>query len=233
MCKPEDGRAKSASPGFTAFPVEKFFSLDHADDKARKIIFSGRIKSRHLGGFAANQRASGFTAGAAHALNKLVDNRRVKFPHRKVIEEKKRRGALDENVVDAMIDEVAADGGVHAHCHGDFQLGADAIGARNENRLFPLLVVEREERAETADTAEDAAGESAVGVMPDALLHFVGDSDVHSGVGVFHRGGFAFVFIRAQVRVRRALCGVTCNLPRRARGEILRLIALAAYWRRA
>ena len=92
-----------------------------------------------------------------------------------------------------MIDEIAANGRVDAHGHGDFQLGADAIRARNENGLFPLFIVESEERAEAADSAEDTAGERTVGVMPDALLHFFGDSDVHSGIGVFHRVCFAFV----------------------------------------
>jgi hypothetical protein len=36
-------------------------------------------------------------------------------------------------------------------------------------------------------------------MMPDALLHFVGDSDVHSGIGVFHRGRFAFVLSRRRI----------------------------------
>ena len=71
-----------------------------------------------------------------------------------------------------MIDEVAADRRVDSHGHGDFQFGADAIGAGNKNGFFPLFVVEGKERAEPADAAENAAGERAVGMVPDALLHF-------------------------------------------------------------
>src|SRR4029077_1849721 len=97
------------------FSGEKFLALNHADDKARQIVFAGRIKSRHLSRFAADERAAGFAAGAAHAFDDLLDYRGIEHSHREVIQKKKGRGALDENVVDAMIDEVAADCGVHAH----------------------------------------------------------------------------------------------------------------------
>ena len=55
------------------------------------------------------------------------------FAHGEVIEEKKRLGALREDVVDAMIEDVGADGGMDARGEGDFQFGADAIGAGDQN----------------------------------------------------------------------------------------------------
>ena len=81
-----------------------------------------------------------------------------------------------------MIDQIAADGGMNAHGHGNFQFCADTIGAGNKYRLFPFFGVEREERAETSDAAENAGRKSAAGMMPDALLGVVGDGDVHSCV---------------------------------------------------
>ena len=75
---------------FDGFSSKNFLSLDYADNEACEIIFSRRIKARHLRGFAANQRASCFAAGAAHALDKLLDNRGIKFSHSEVVEEKKR-----------------------------------------------------------------------------------------------------------------------------------------------
>src|SRR5271165_4041987 len=140
--------------GFDGFSIEDLFSLNDADNKARKIVFAGRIEAGHFRGFAANQSAAGFAARAAHAFDELLDHRRIEFPHGEVVEKEKRRRALNKNVVYAMIDEIAAHGGVHAHGHGDFEFRADTVGARNKNRLFPLFVVEGEERAETADTAE-------------------------------------------------------------------------------
>ncbi len=114
------GKREKRVAGFDGFPGENLFSLDDTDDEAREIVFSGRIKSRHFRSLAPNQRASGFAAGAAHSLDKLFDHFRGEFSHRKVIEEEKRRRALNEDVVHAMIDDVPADGRVHAHGHGDF-----------------------------------------------------------------------------------------------------------------
>ena len=174
--------------GLYGFSGEKFFALYHADDESRQIIFPRRIEPRHFRGFSPNQRASGFPAGEAHTFDKLLDDRRIEFPHGQIVEKEKRRCALNENVVDAMIDEVPADRGMHAHGDGDFKFGADAIGARNKNRLFPLCDVESKKSAEAANTAEDPRGESAIGMVPDALFNFISDGDVHSGIGIFHRG---------------------------------------------
>ena len=87
-----------------------------------------------------------------------------------------------------MIDEIAADGGVHAHGHGDFQLGADAIGAGNQDGLFPFFKIESKQAAKTADATENAGREGAAGVMANPLLGVVGNGDVHSSVCVSHEG---------------------------------------------
>ena len=85
-----------------------------------------------------------------------------------------------------MIDEVAAHSGMDASGHGDFEFGADTVGAGNENWLFPFLLVEREERAESTDAAENTGGEGMAGMMANALLGGVGYGYVYSCVGVFH-----------------------------------------------
>ena len=85
-----------------------------------------------------------------------------------------------------MIDEVRADSGVHAHSHGDFELGPHAVRARDEHRLSPFLAVERKKRAETADTAEYAGSERAAGMVANSLLRVIRDGDIHSGIGIFH-----------------------------------------------
>src|SRR5262249_4907218 len=150
-------------------------------DETGKIVLAGRIKAGHFGGFAADERAAGFAAGAAHSFDELLDHLRLELAHGEIVEEEKRFGALPQNIVDAVIDEVAADGRMDAHGDGDFELGADAIGAGHEHRLFPFLVVEGEECAEIPDAAEDAGSERAGSVMADALLGFVSDRDIDTG----------------------------------------------------
>ena len=142
--------------GFYIFSGEELFAFDGANDEAGKIVFTGRIEAGHLGGFTADERAARFAAGAAHAFDELLDNFGLEFPHRKIVEKEKRFSALDENVVDAMIDEIAADGGVDIHGHGDLEFCADAIGAGNKDRFLPFFGVEGEERAEATDAAENS-----------------------------------------------------------------------------
>src|SRR5207302_5506123 len=102
-------------PGLDALPGKKFFALDDANDETSEIVFARRIKSRHLRRLAADEGTAGFTAGTAHPFDKLFDDLGLEFAHRKIVEEKQRLGALDENVVYAVIYKVGADGGVHAH----------------------------------------------------------------------------------------------------------------------
>ena len=65
---------------------------------------------------------------------------------REIVEEEQRLGALDQDVVDAVIDEIDADGVVPVGQERDLQLGADAVGARDEHRML----VSSASRAETA-----------------------------------------------------------------------------------
>src|SRR5258706_9946708 len=106
--------------GFYTLSGEQFFSLDGADDEACKIVFAGGIESGHFRGFSTDEGAARFAASAAHAINELFDDMRVHFSERQVIEKEERLGALYENVVHAVIDEIAADGGMNVHGHGDF-----------------------------------------------------------------------------------------------------------------
>src|SRR5450432_598534 len=172
--------------GLYTFSVEQALALDHADDEAGHVVFTGGIEAGHLGGFAADQCATGLAAGAAHAIDQLLDDLRLELAHSKVVEKEKRLGALHQNVVDAMIHQVAADGGMNAHGHGDFQLGADTVRAGNQDGLFPFFGVQGEEAAKTANAAENAGRKGAAGVMANSLLGVVSDGDVYSSVCVFH-----------------------------------------------
>jgi len=93
-----------------------------------------------------------------------------------------------------VIDEVAADGGVDSHGHGDFQFCADAIGAGDEHGLFPFFAVESKESAEAADAAKHAGSEGAAGVMPDALFRVLCNGNIHACIGIFHERPVRFRF---------------------------------------
>ena len=120
-----------------------------------------------------------------------------------VIHEEHGSCALHGNVVDAMVDQVGAHGGVDVHVEGDLQLGADAVHAGDENRVEELLLIDGEEAAEAANLAEYSLGESLVGEILDALLGAVAAFNIHARVGVGDRslGGFVGQRINPPVRL--------------------------------
>ena len=78
---------------------------------------------------------------------------------RQVVEEEQRLGALHQDVVDAVVHQVDADGVVPARQEGHLQLGADAVGAGHQNRLTKTAGFELEQPTERADVGQDARGE--------------------------------------------------------------------------
>src|ERR1700751_5983664 len=68
------GKGEERVAGFYIFAGENIFAFDDADNEAREIVFTHRIEAGHLGGFAAYQGAACFAAGAAHAVDELLDD---------------------------------------------------------------------------------------------------------------------------------------------------------------
>src|SRR5271169_1283558 len=75
---------------------------------------------------------------------------------------------------------------MHAHRHRNLQLGSHPVCTRYQHRFFPALPIQCKERPKPTDTSENSGGKGFAREMPDALLRVIGDSDVHSCVGVFH-----------------------------------------------
>ena len=123
-------------------------------------------------------------AGVGQALDDFLGDFRLDLAGGQIVHEEERRGALHRNVVDAVIDQVGADGVMDVHLEGDFQLGAHPVHAGDQNRVRPLHLVHREQAAEAADFAQHAAGKGLVGEILDPLLGAVGAVNVHPGVGV-------------------------------------------------
>ena len=130
-------------------------SIDHADDEPRDVIFPIGIEARHLGGLASDQRAAGFFATPREAFDHRRDGIRHELPGRDVVEKKKRPRALDQNIVDAVADQIVADRVVDAGGKRDSQLGADSVSRRYEHGLFHLREVSAKHTAERTDLRHD------------------------------------------------------------------------------
>ena len=127
-----------------------------ADDEAGDVVLAVGVEARHLRGLAAEQRAAVLAARAREPVDDLDGDVGIEAPGREVVEEEERLRALHEDVVDAVIDEVDADGAVDAAHERDAQLGADAVGARHEHRIAMAARAEAEEPAERAELRQHA-----------------------------------------------------------------------------
>ena len=93
----------------------------------------------HLAASAADQRAAGLLAALGDAADHPHRHRGIQLAAGEIVEEEERLGALHEHVIHAHRDEVDADTVVAVEQEGELQLGANAVGAGDENRLAVLL----------------------------------------------------------------------------------------------
>src|SRR5258708_24391788 len=89
-------------------------AVDCSDDGAGEVGFAVGVEAGHLGGLAADEGAAGGAAGLAEGLDDGLGGGVVELAGGGVVEEEEGGGALDGDVVDAVIDEILANGVVDA-----------------------------------------------------------------------------------------------------------------------
>ena len=122
------GQSDEDVAGLDSFAGDHLVAVDSANNEAGEIVFAIGVEAGHLGGFATDEGDGVGAAGLGHAGDDALSDLRVEAAAGEVVEEEEGRGTLDGDVIDAMVDEVGADGGVQAQLEGDFELGADAVG---------------------------------------------------------------------------------------------------------
>src|SRR5215475_6535263 len=167
--------------------VDDPVAVDHADDEARKVVFTLGVKSRHLGRLASEQRAVAFTTASRQPIDNLGNDGGIEFARGDVIEEEERPGALNQNVVDAMRHEVVADSVVDARGERHFQLGSDPVAARYQNRLARVRENAVEHPAEAAYLGQDMFVERRTRQLLDSLRRPVRRVDINARVFVSDR----------------------------------------------
>ena len=178
------GQSEEDVADLDVFTGDDLVAVDGTDDGSGEVVFSVGVEAGHLCGFAADEGAAVGAAGFADALDDLLDDHVFESAGGEVVEEEERGGPLDGDVVDAVVDEILADGVMDIEVECDLELGADAVGGGDEDGVGKLLQVEGEETAEAADFAEDLFIEGLAGEHLDALFAAVAGGDVYTGVGV-------------------------------------------------
>src|SRR5262245_45656257 len=167
--------------------VDDPVAVDHADDEAREVVFAVGVKSGHLGRLAPEQRAIALTAAGRQPVDNLGDDVGVELARGDVIEEEERPGALNQNVVDAVRHKVVTDRVVDARGERHFQLGADPVAARDQNRLARVGENAVEHPSEAAYFGKDVLVERRARQLLDLLGRHVRRVDVDSRVFVSDR----------------------------------------------
>ena len=163
--------------------VDDLALFDRAHRETGQVVFAVGVHARHFGRFTADQRAARQLAALCDALHDRGRRIDVQLAAGEVVEEEQRLGALHENVVHAHRDEILADRVVFVQMKRETQLGAHAVGARDE---YGLLVLLRhfEERAESADAAHHAFAQGLLRKRLDAIDERVARDHVDASVGV-------------------------------------------------
>mgnify|MGYP002416089685 CR=1 FL=1 len=177
------GQRQNDITGLHGVVVQDLFFVHNAHGETGQIVLLLRHHARVLGGLAAHQRAIGLHAALGHALDDLCDLFRDVAAAGDVIQEDQRLCTSADDIVDAHGHAVNADGVVLVHEDGQLDLGAAAVGAGNQHRLFHAGG-QTKAAAEAAYVVQ-AALVAGSGYMLFHQLHRpVAGGDVHAGGGV-------------------------------------------------
>ena len=173
----------STSPACTLLPSSNFdFSTAATQNPARSYSPGG-----YMSGISAVSPPISAQPDSVAARGDAADDRRggldVEFAGREIIQEEQGFGALHQHVVHAHRDQVDADGVVAAQLLRQLELGADAVGAGDQDRLA-VLAGQVEQRAESAQAAHHLGPETALDQRLDAFDECVAGIDVDACVAI-------------------------------------------------
>ena len=177
------GQADEHVAGGKRSAVDDPAAFHHADAEPCQVVVATLIESGHLGGLAAYQRAAGQFAAAGDALDDPLGHIHVERTGGVVVEEQERLGAGDQHVIDAHGHQILADAIVPVVVDGELQLGADAVGAGDQDGLAVFLG-EPGQSGEAAEPGQLLRAARRLGGGSNASDQFVAGLDIHPGVAV-------------------------------------------------
>ena len=156
-------------------------ALGRADRKAGEIVVAAVVDAGHFRGLAADQRAAGLPAASATPVDHRGADLGIELAAGEIVEEEQRLRALHHEVVDRHGDEIDADRVVPAGLDRDLDLGADAVGGGDQDRIGKAGALEVEQAAEAADFGVRARPRGRAHQRLDQLHHAVAGIDVDAG----------------------------------------------------
>src|SRR5690242_13848674 len=161
-----------------------FPPFQDADNEPRKIILAvGKIAGM-FGGFSANQRTTGRAATCGDPAHHRFGNFDVELATDKIIQKKKRRRSLGQNIVDPHRHEIDSHRVMNPSHECNLEFGPDAVSGGNQDRIAMAGRLEIEQRAEAADTGQYAGRSRFFSDGCNAAHQRVTGFDTDAGLGV-------------------------------------------------
>ena len=162
-------------------------AVDDAHHKAGQVIVIGVHDAGVLGHLSTHQGAAGLLAALGNALDDLCHVLRAKLADGHVVQEEEGLSADGHHVVHAHGHEVLAHRVVAVEQLGNGQLGAHAIGARDQHRVLHVLeALHGEAASESAEAADDLGTVGGLDCVLDAVDSAGTLVHINAGVGVGH-----------------------------------------------
>ncbi len=199
----DDGISRARAP-----PIDDAVALDDAHAESGEVVVALRVHAGHFRGLAADQRAARQDAALGDAGDDAFRDVHREASGRVVVEEEEGLRALDDDVVRAHGDEVLADAVVQSGVDREPQLGADAVGAGDQDRPAPAALGDLDHRAEAADAGQHFRPMRTRDARLDALDEFLAGVDVDAGIPVSQRGAVCHLGESGLVRRARPAGGV-------------------------
>ena len=160
---------------------QQILAAHRAHGETGKVVVAGLIHAGHFRCLTADQRAARFAASGGNAFDHHRSDRGIELAAGEVVEEEQRLGPLHHEVVDRHRDEIDADGIVTRCLDRDLDLGADAVGCGDKNRIGEAGCLEIEQAAEAADLGFCAGSCGSAHQRLDQFHHAVAGIDIDAG----------------------------------------------------
>jgi hypothetical protein len=164
--------------------VNDALAIHDADDEARHVVFAVGIEAGHLGGLAAESTQLFSRQPRAMPSTTEAIDFGSECAGRNVVEKEERTRALHENVVNAVVDEIAPDSVVRVRLESDFEFRSDAVRRSDEHGRTQGGKRAIEHSAEAADLGERARVESSARHLFDPVNRRICRVDGNARVAV-------------------------------------------------
>ncbi len=157
--------------------------FDHANTKPCQIVVAIAVETRHFCGFSTNQRAAGKLTASSDAFDYPLGSIHIELAGRVVIKEQKGFGTGHQHIVGAHGHQILANLIVAIEIDREFQLGADTVGACDQDRLA-ITTGQFCKGSKSADTAKLFGASGGASSRGNSLHQFIAGIDVYTRVTI-------------------------------------------------